>query len=951
MGKKKKNSRRVSVDDIDQGFMQVLAEASTRRNGSSSSHQVSPNSLLLQPNPTEKVSVEEKGESQSISEAIKQGEISASETLLKKEENIPPSQDASEGKIKEGKCQHLKDAAKSSMIKRKMAQQKDWNHCEGCLDAEAKAKKKVQRIDVTMTGLPISETESTVEALPAESLWMCLSCCKINCGRMVNKHALSHHEEMKGNHPLSINLGTMECWCYNCDSQITASKNRNQLVKEYQATIENFFQLRQHKMRVSSKKSKGSIDTKASAKYDVVVSPNMPKAKVFTAGLQNLGNTCFFNSVMQVLAETNSLKKILSDKDIDTNHFPNSLAAKTDTGLGPLTTNFKALLHTMWKQQGGTITPKELFTQIGKKWKVFRGFRQQDSQELMRYLFDGIKQEELDMIKRQLSEETGTSGGTDESESNKLDPKTAESADNSVDSKKPTADEIGGASKYIPFIDTCFSGKLVSVIVCDTCKKCSYASEDFFDLSLPVRRPAKVGELNPKARLLSQPKKEERITSDASVDENDSLPIPEKPTKAHMYHVGKVLRNIGNSDSEDLTILRSLNQFTSVECLDGDNKFACENCYKLIHGSDKKLDGELSAASTENNNTGELEGDESTPNGKHNVTDDARAGHTDTKNEIDIESDEDDQCQNQENKKDKEVSEDKDRDGSDDSDGSNDDNDDDDDNNDDDDKNDDDGDEEEKTDRLGNIIPRDKIGPKNGAEAETSTKKAAHIFRKGYKRYLISEVPPTLVLHLKRFEQSGRFGLMRKIEDHVDIPAELDMSPYFVPKNEIEDEDEGDNDGNGSSNGPKLPEQHQQDDNTSKKYRLYGAVVHMGTLSGGHYINYVLSSKVGALASKATGSTKPDKKGKSTKSQQNVDSDVQEQLDERKECTAEQSTCKDENNDQCLPKSEKDRDSIEMVDEKADTRQWISCSDSHVRPSSLEEVLASRAYLLFYERC
>jgi ubiquitin C-terminal hydrolase len=155
------------------------------------------------------------------------------------------------------------------------------------------------------------------------------------------------------------------------------------------------------------------------------------------------------------LTETKSLKSILSEDGGASCGFPKSLAAGTDAGLGPLTTTFKDFLFNMWKQKGGTIAPRDLFTQIARKWKVFRGFRQQDSQELMRYLFDGIKHEELDMIKRFLSEEGSSKDETME------EAKEVESAGS--EEKKEL--------KFVPFIDSCFSGKLVSVIVCDACKK------------------------------------------------------------------------------------------------------------------------------------------------------------------------------------------------------------------------------------------------------------------------------------------------------------------------------------------------------------------------------------------------------------------------------------------------------------------------------------------------
>lgn len=76
----------------------------------------------------------------------------------------------------------------------------------------------------------------------------------------------------------------------------------------------------------------------------------------------------------------------------------------------------------------------------------------------MRYLFDGIKHEELDMIKRHLSEEGGSQ---DDKAEEAKDEK--EEASAGLDKKKEP--------KFVPFIDSCFSGKLVSVIVCDACKK------------------------------------------------------------------------------------------------------------------------------------------------------------------------------------------------------------------------------------------------------------------------------------------------------------------------------------------------------------------------------------------------------------------------------------------------------------------------------------------------
>ncbi|NWX10399.1 UBP16 hydrolase, partial [Caloenas nicobarica] len=42
----------------------------------------------------------------------------------------------------------------------------------------------------------------------------------------------------------------------------------------------------------------------------------------------------------------------------------------------------------------GVVTPKELFAQVCKKAIRFKGYQQQDSHELLRYLLDGMKAEE-----------------------------------------------------------------------------------------------------------------------------------------------------------------------------------------------------------------------------------------------------------------------------------------------------------------------------------------------------------------------------------------------------------------------------------------------------------------------------------------------------------------------------------------------------------------------------
>ncbi|KAF9896390.1 hypothetical protein BX616_007552, partial [Lobosporangium transversale] len=325
-----------------------------------------------------------------------------------------------------------------------------------------------------------------------------------------------------------------------------------------------------------------------------------------------------------------------------------------------------------------------------------------------------------------------------------------------------------------------------------------------------------------------------------------------------------------------------------------------------------------------------------------------------------------------------------------------------------DDDNDDDNDDRGiQTDRLGNTIPKKPSQDKRTAEKEKIIQEEPnYIFRKAFKRYLISKLPPTLILHLKRFEQSGRFGQMRKIDDHVEIPVTLDMSPYFMPASEIEHEDEEDNQNPSKSN------QYYYNGDLSKRYRLYGAVVHMGTLGGGHYINYVLSSKVvvpedtkatevvssgkslksnnSRINTKVDGQELPDvslamltaqqgKKRKNTKkstiptgatgnvsipqddvatSQDNIVAPQDNVTIPQDNVTIPQDNVETPQDNVETPQDNVETPQVNIIEQSksekeedvVDTRQWIACSDTNVRMASLQEVLASRAYLLFYER-
>lgn len=166
-------------------------------------------------------------------------------------------------------------------------------------------------------------------------------------------------------------------------------------------------------------------------------------------------------------------------------------------------------------------------------------------------------------------------------------------------------------------------------------------------------------------------------------------------------------------------------------------------------------------------------------------------------------------------------------------------------------------------------------------------KTARHILRRAHKRYLISapDLPPVLVIHLKRFQQTSKSSLfgssfinLKKRDDDLSFPEDLDLTPFLAPTEKPP-----------RPAGAPPPRHHHRPPPTpmqseylvgEAKYSLYAVVVHFGTLVTGHYSAYVKSDRYG--------------KGPGGSSE----------------------------------------------------RKWFFCSDEDVRACSLDEVLRSKAYIL-----
>ena len=120
------------------------------------------------------------------------------------------------------------------------------------------------------------------------------------------------------------------------------------------------------------------------------------------------------------------------------------------------------------------------------------------------------------------------------------------------------------------------------------------------------------------------------------------------------------------------------------------------------------------------------------------------------------------------------------------------------------------------------------------------------IFRRFYKRYLVSTPPPVLVIHLKRFQQVGVssktgaqfFGNFKKLDDVVNFSEYLDLGPFLMPKRE----DFGLKSKKSVANKEGNVERVKGDGKCM--YRLYAVIVHIGNMVCCHYLYDLLSDLI-----------------------------------------------------------------------------------------------------------
>ncbi|XP_027136073.1 ubiquitin carboxyl-terminal hydrolase 32 [Larimichthys crocea] len=255
---------------------------------------------------------------------------------------------------------------------------------------------------------------------------------------------------------LRIKEEDMRLWLYNSENYLTLLDDEDHTLESLKIHDEQ-----QLVIEVRNKDMSWPEEMSFIANSSKMDRHKVPTEKGAT-GLSNLGNTCFMNSSIQCVSNT----KPLTDYFISGRHLY-ELNRTNPIGMrGHMAKCYGDLVMELWSGTQKNVAPLKLRWTIAKYAPRFNGFQQQDSQELLAFLLDGLH-EDLNRVHEKPYVELKDSDGRPDWEV------ASEAWENHLRRNRSIVVDL-------------FHGQLKSQVKCKTCGHISARFDPFNFLSLPL---------------------------------------------------------------------------------------------------------------------------------------------------------------------------------------------------------------------------------------------------------------------------------------------------------------------------------------------------------------------------------------------------------------------------------------------------------------------------------